>query len=227
MRTLHDTWRSSRRGFTIVELLVVIAMVVIVMSMSAPRIFKSLHMSRLRAEANHLLTTFRFSQGMAAIQRAQHNVHFNLDDQSYYVTRDASRGDDFEMQGTQLGTGTSSLFPGEVVRYTPDNPLDAENAESESVWVDDTANTNRGGAGLVDIFDEERHQMPSGVLIAKIVDGRGEEIATGEFVLPMTPQGRAVPAAVYLTTQRDDSPYYIVTIEANGLSRVDVEQRAQ
>jgi type II secretory pathway pseudopilin PulG len=222
----HAPRHVRTTGFTIVELLVVIAMLVIVMSISAPRIFRSLHMNRLRNEANFLLATLRYSQGMAAIQRAQHDIHFNLAKQTYYVTREASRGDDFEMEGTQLGTGTSSLFPGETVRYLPGEEETPEEEQPDDVWPEEGTPTNlRNRAGPVAIFDEERHEIPVGIMIHKIVDGRGEEITDGEFTLPLTPQGRAVHTSIYLGTMQESDPFYVVTVHANGLAEIEVEER--
>jgi hypothetical protein len=63
-------------------------------------------------------------------------------------------------------------------------------------------------------------------MIHKIVDGRGEEITTGDFTLPLTPQGRAVHTSIYLGTTQESDPYYIVTVHANGLAEIEVEERS-
>jgi len=205
------------------ELIVVIAMMAIVLSISAPRIFKTLYRGKLRSEANNLMTTFRYSQGMAAVQRATYRVHFNLENQEYYVTRDAGRGDDFELTDDDLtSSGSSGLFPGESSRYMPDSDDDSEGKNTD--WYDDeNTNSCRNSAGKVSIFDEETHKLPGEIKILKIVDGRGDEISEGTFEVPLDPQGRSFETTIYFGKKDEDTLKYLVHIGANGIAEVIVE----
>lgn len=210
-------------AFTLLELIVVISMMAIVLSVSAPRIFKTLHRGKLRSEANTLMTTFVYSQGMAAIQRATYRVHLDLDKQEYYVSRDAGRGDDFELTEDDLtSSGGSGLFPGESSRYMPDS-ADKQN-DNDDDWTDEeNINSNRNAAGRVSIFDEETHKLPKEIKILKIVDGRGDEISEGKFEVPLNPQGRSIDTTIYFGKKEDDPLKYKVHIRANGLTEVIVE----
>jgi len=208
------------------ELIVVISMMAIVLSVSAPRIFKTMQRGKLRSEANNLMTTFKYSQGMAAVQRATYRIHFNLDNQEYYVTRDAGRGDDFELTEDDLssyGSGGSGngLFPGENSRYMPDS--DDESDDEIELYGEENSNSNRNSAGRVEIFDEETHKLAGEIKILKIVDGRGDEISEGTFEVPLDPQGRSFETTVYLGKSDDDVLKYIVHIGANGIVKIIIE----
>jgi len=207
------------------ELIVVISMMAIVLSVSAPRIFKTMYRGKLRGEANHLMTTFKYSQGMAAVQRATYRIHFNLDNQEYYVTRDAGRGDDFELTEddlTSYGSSGSGLFPGENSRYMPDS--DDESNDEDIEWYDeDNANSNRNAAGRVEIFDEETHKLQGEIKILRIIDGRGDEISEGTFEVPLDPQGRSFETTIYLGKSDEDVLKYLVHIGANGIVEVIIE----
>lgn len=188
------------RAFTLVELLVVLVVMVIVAAAAAPRIFSSLATTRLRAETQRLLAALQYAQGMAALQRTRFRFHFNLDDQSYYVTRDPAPGDDFELEGTGSLRGPD-YFPGpSLFAGSSPNADDATNASDR-----------------VDIFDADTHSLPRNVLITKIIDPRGDEISSGSFSLVLDPLGTASQAAIYLTTDRPNDPLYVIRIGANGI----------
>ena len=212
-------------AFTMLELIVVIAMLAIVMAVSAPRIFKTLYRGKLRGEANTLMSAITYSQGMAAIQRATYRVHFNIDNNEYYVTRDAGRGDDFELTEDDLTTsGGSSLFPGESARFSPE---ESDNDE-EDIYFDDEAcsSSNRNAAGRVSIFDEETHKLPAEIKILKIIDNRGDEYNDGTFELPLDPQGRSIDTTVVIGKSEDDLKYEI-HIGANGIIETTVDDENQ
>jgi type II secretory pathway pseudopilin PulG len=216
-------YKNKYSAFTMLELIVVISMMAIVLSISAPRIFKTLYRGKLRSEANNLMTTLKYSQGMAAVQRATFRVHFNLDNQEYYVTRDAGRGDDFELTDDDLtSSGSSGLFPGESTRYMPDSGDDRENKNDD--WYDEeNTGSNRNSAGRVSIFEEETHKLPGEIKILKIVDGRGDEMSEGTFEIPLDSQGRSFETTIYFGKSDEDKLKYLVHIGANGIVEVITE----
>lgn len=205
MTRRHDMGGSVCGGFTMLELLVVIMIAIIIAGVAAPRIFGTLATSRLRSETQRLMAAMQYCQGMAALQRTPYRFHFNLDEQCYYVTRDPSKGDDFELEGTGTlggadGYGRPSLYAGTRSR--------GEDAASNS--------TDR-----VDIFDSDTHYLPRRVVMLKIVDGRGEEITSGNHSVVLDPKGTAVETAIYLTTDREKDPVYIVRLGANGITEIE------
>jgi len=202
-----------------IELMVVVAMLAIVMAVSAPKIFKSLYVGRLRGEANTIMSAIVYCQGMAAIQRATYRVHFDIDKQEYYATRDAGRGDDFELTEDDLtASGSSGLFPGQSARFMPDSDKedDADFFDEENVC------SNRNAAGRISIFDEETHKLPKNIKILKIIDGRGDEFIEGAIDIPLDPQGRSIDTTVVLGKSENDLKYKI-HIGANGLTEIIVE----
>jgi len=209
MRCGETTRRRRCRGFTLIELMVVIMIAVVIAGVAMPRIFGSMANSRLRSEAQRLMAALQYCQGLAALQRTAYRFHFNLDEQSYYVTRDASKGDDFELGET----GTL----GGMDRYT---------YGGASLYAGDTyrgADAGSNVTGRVDIFDSDTHYLPRNVVMVKVVDGRGEEITSGSHSVALEPKGTAVETAVYLTTDRENDAVYIVRLGANGVTEIERE----
>ncbi len=221
-------------GFTLLELIVVIVIIGVLAGVSAPKIINSLNAGKLRSEANQILTTMRYAQGMAAMQRATYKIKFNLgnskfDDekkfavQSYELIRDESRNDFFEFTDDDLmASGESSLFPGQQNRGVPakdDFDYKDDKDQDKEFYEDDSANSNRNLAGTVDIFDEKTHKLPSGVKIIKIVDGRDDfEVTDGEYIIPIDPKGHSLDSYIYLTSSGKHPLTYIIHIGMNGLS---------
>ncbi|NLF39074.1 prepilin-type N-terminal cleavage/methylation domain-containing protein [bacterium] len=217
--------RNARNsGFTLFELIVVISIIGIVMAVTMPKFLRSLTAGRLRSESIQLLTAIRYAQGMAAVQRATYLLHVDLDNQSYYLTREASRSDDFELTDQDmLSSGQSSLFPGQTAQTLPRSQY---SFSSTPVYQpeEEEGLTNRNAAGRVDIFDEEAHEMPPGIRIAMVVDVRGEEISDGTFSIPFDPQGGSIETEIVLSTDRDeDNAVAVVHISATGLTEVIIE----
>ena len=214
--------KNKIKAFTLLELIVVIAMLAIIMTVSAPRIFRSLYLGKLRSEANTIMSVIVYCQGMAAIQRATYRIHLNIDKQEYYVTRDEGRGDDFELTEDDLTASGSSLFPGESANYMPDTGDEEEKSDDDIFLDDENISSNRNAAGKVSIFDEETHKLPQEIKILKIIDGRGEEITDGSVDIPLDPQGRSIDTTIVLGKSEDDVKYK-VHVGANGLTDIITE----
>jgi len=204
---------AAPRAFSLVELIIVIAIMGIIAAVMVPKYASSLSRSRTRDESNRLLAASRFGQGMAALQRATYWLKINLDTQSYCLERGASRGDDFDVSTDQLsagGYGSSSYT-------TPSLPTGEEGKP--------VAGAGRSAAGSVDIFDEAAHTLPLGVWFIKVADASGAEFSSGEYAIPLDPRGFACDTTIYLSSDREKGDVYSVHIGANGLTEVNVERK--
>ena len=213
-----------QRGFTMLELIVVVVIIGIIAAVSMPKFVKSMTVTRIRNEANFLKATIKYLQGMAAMQRVTYTIKINLDSQSYQAHRGLGRSDDFKLSTEDMvGGRNDSLFPGETTSYTPDN----EDVFADDMFVDEeeVTATNRNIAGKVKIFDEEQHRMPTGVKIKKIIDGRGEEYTEGTYEITLNPKGYSVETVLHIGTEAENELEYIVNIGANGLVSIDVDRK--
>ncbi len=226
------------KGFSLLELIVVIAIVGIIAGVTAPKIINTLNVGKLRGEANKILSTLRYAQGMAAMQRATYKIKFNLgnfafDDekefsqQSYQLIRDESRSDYLEFTDEDLmSSGESGLFPGQQKRFMPSaDDFDYKDEEEQELFEEDIAASNRNIAGIVEIFDEKVHKLPPGIKIEKIIDGRDEfDITDGEYTIPINPKGRSLDSYIYISSSRKNAPVYIIHLGMNGLSEMYINE---
>jgi len=210
-------WHLRRpRGYTLIELLVVITIMGIIAGVAIPKVIGSLYSGKQRSEAFQLVTAIRYAQGMAALQRAPYRLHFDLDNQSYYLSRDQSRSDEFDLNADTLGS-MGSLTP----------PM-AEEAAGDG---DEDGNNDAGfsAAGRVALFEHDSHQLPTGVSIERIIDGWDEEFVSGTHELILDPKGTSSGARIYLVAERRNSPRYVIRVGANGLCRLtrDTQRRTK
>ncbi len=226
--------QKLRSGFTLLELIVVIAIVGILAGVSTPKIIYSLNAGKLRGEANKILTTLRYAQGMAAMQRATYRIKFNLGNsefndekkfaaQSYQLIRDESRNDDFEFSDNDLDrSSVNDMLGGQQRRGLPANDdfdYKEDKNYDDDYYEDENIVSNRNMSGPVDIFDKAEHKLPSGVKITKIIDIRDDfEITKGVHDIPINPKGRSIDSYIYLTSSGKNPSVYIVHIGMNGLS---------
>lgn len=216
--------QAMPRGVTMLELIVVVIILSIIMAVATPKIVKSMTVTRMRNEANYLKSAVKFFQGMSALQRVVYTIHFDLDKQTYHVSRGIAKSDDFTLTtDDMIGGRSDSLFSGDSISYLPE----IEETYEDEILLDEDeiAITNRNIAGRVKIFDEESHSMPPGIKIIKIIDGRGEEYTEGQYMLSLDPKGFSVDTLVRIGTDDEYEPVYVVHVGANGIVRIDVEHR--
>ena len=71
-----QTSHRSRGGFTLIELMVVIALVAIILAIAAPSFRSMIEMQRLRSITSQLVTDFQFARSEAVARRALVGVAF-------------------------------------------------------------------------------------------------------------------------------------------------------
>lgn len=69
--------RRSPRGFTLVEVLLVVAIILIVSAITMPLFMRSYHASNLRSAARTVVTAGKYARNMAVLQQKQMTVFFN------------------------------------------------------------------------------------------------------------------------------------------------------
>ena len=227
--------QKSNKGFTLLELIVVVVIIGILAGVSAPKIISSLNAGELISETNHLLTTLRFAQGMSAIQRATYKIKFNLGNseydeekkfvnQSYELVREESKYDIFELTDDDMtsysdGLQSSAMPSKDDFDYKDDDDNQQEDTEKN-------VSSNRNLAGSVDIFDENPYPLPMGVKIIKIVDVLDDfEVTEGEFTIPFNPKGQSYETYIYLKSSSKNSATYIVHVNMNGISEAYLEEK--
>ena len=92
----------KERGFTLIETLVVIAIIGIIMLMAYPNIRNSLEMRSLENEAREILTTLQQAKFQAVKTKLNHRVNFDssLGYWVYYIEREVSFDNWVEVPGT-------------------------------------------------------------------------------------------------------------------------------
>lgn len=204
-------------GFTLLEIIVVIAIVAIFLGVATPRFIHTVRFGELRGTAERLVTTIRYAQGMAAIQRAPYRLVINIDNNTFYLARDAVAHDDFAFDESDLVTPQSSLFPGQPMRTTP---FSRREDTVDTFFSREDMQTNAPG-GRVAIFDGETEFIaPRDVSILRVVDARGDIIEEGTHTMTFSPQGMTQETRIYLSFSQDDSVYFIVDVAYNGTSRM-------
>lgn len=212
---MMKTYRYS--GFTLLELLVVIGMIIIVTGVTAPRVISGFRYGELKGAADQLLTTARYAQGMAAIQRATYSLTVDLTKNSFYISRSAQKNKDFTLSDNDFIAGESSLFPGQKINSMPD---DWNDDVVDPFYSTSESSTNET-SGRIAIFDDEAEYVCGyGVVIDKVEDGRGRTITEGKHTVPFTPHGTAQETTIYFTLRSKNTAKYIVHIAHNGSTRM-------
>jgi prepilin-type N-terminal cleavage/methylation domain-containing protein len=84
--------RRARRGFTLLELLIVLTIVAVVVGIGLPR-FESVFDVRIKSAVRKLIGTVRFTFAESAIKKGYYRLFYNLDEQRYYIRRLAATGE--------------------------------------------------------------------------------------------------------------------------------------
>ena len=104
--------RTVRKGFTLIEILLVVVLLGIIAGAAFPSLGKSYTMMRLQVEANDLSYAMRYAQGKAIAEKRKHRLEFNSDFSKYFILEDS--GNDVEFEGDE----DSSYVDGEYRRFS-------------------------------------------------------------------------------------------------------------
>jgi prepilin-type N-terminal cleavage/methylation domain-containing protein len=126
IRLLKAGGRMKARGFTLIESLLVIAIIGIIMLMAYPNIKNSLEVRSLENEAREILTTLQQAKFQAVRTKLNHRVNFDNSPGYwvYYIEREVSFNNWVEVPGTIRKSIPNKLtttinLPGQVVVFSP------------------------------------------------------------------------------------------------------------
>ncbi|MCK4307512.1 prepilin-type N-terminal cleavage/methylation domain-containing protein [candidate division WOR-3 bacterium] len=110
-----------KKGFTIVEMMVVIAMMGIIGSIAIPSFRNYIVRMRLTRARDEILSTLKLARARAMSERIVYRVSFNTADSSYSVGKDPDGDGTFTYEGTKpLPNGISFQTSGSDFEFYPD-----------------------------------------------------------------------------------------------------------
>jgi prepilin-type N-terminal cleavage/methylation domain-containing protein len=133
-RNIKDKYRDSsfenrKRGFTMAEMLVVLAIVSLFVVMTQIHLFGLLRKSTFRAQTQELVSTMQMAAASAAETGRRYEVIIDITEQSYALK---------ELAGSEIYADRPDETPGEIIIQ---NNL-TENCRLVYVWFDDGVDTN-------------------------------------------------------------------------------------
>ena len=67
----HQTLRAAQRGFTLIELMIVVTLVAVLISLTAPSFSRMLARGKLEGAASELVTDLQYARSEAVARNAQ------------------------------------------------------------------------------------------------------------------------------------------------------------
>jgi prepilin-type N-terminal cleavage/methylation domain-containing protein len=124
-----SSFKNRKRGFTMAEMLVVLAIVSLFVVMAQIHLFGLLRKSTFRAQTQELVSTMQMAVASAAETGRRYEVIIDITEQSYALK---------EIAGSEIYADRPDETPGEIIVQ---NNL-TENCRLVYVWFDDGVDTN-------------------------------------------------------------------------------------
>ena len=151
MRTLA----TGKKGFTLIEIIVVMAIISILASMTIPRLYAGSRSSRLRGSARRLLVAAQYARNFATSHRAKCRLMIDRNNQQYvlaYQKNPQHNPYEFVTLGTSLGK-TQSLSKGISFARLRIQPRRNPNQPAEQVDYVTFDPTGQADAAVLEITD--------------------------------------------------------------------------
>ena len=79
--------KKSQAGFTLLEIIVVMVMIVVIMGFFSSGMMKSLDKAKIRAVSKDLVSAIRYTRGQAVVKHEQKTITFNVKEKTYKAPR--------------------------------------------------------------------------------------------------------------------------------------------
>ncbi len=171
------TTSNAEGGFSLMEIMVVLAIIAVLSSISMPALRGFAAMRRLKTSAQAIVDTLSFARDMAITERNTHLVVFDIDGNRYWL----ASSETFDIQNPVASAGRT---------------IESAQANGQQVMV---ARTD-GVMGIP-------RPLNTGVSIASLVttqNGVNQQIVTGVDYVYFTPTATSVETVVYLRNANDD-----------------------
>ena len=124
---------KQRSGFTLIEILLVIAVLVIIAGMTLPSMGHFIPSLTLKQTSEHLADTMRLAQTRALAYRKPLRLVFDQQFSSFHIEEAASLANDDETKYEPLAgrLGKSQSLPGNIVITAPDTLLFSADGQME------------------------------------------------------------------------------------------------
>ena len=79
--------KKHNTGFTLLEILVVMVMIVVIMGFFSSNMMKSLDKAKIRSASKDLVSALRYTRGQAVVKHEQKTITFNVKEKTYKAPR--------------------------------------------------------------------------------------------------------------------------------------------
>jgi type II secretion system protein H len=173
------------RGFTLVELLVVLTILVLLAALAAPAFTRQYHEAKLQAAARDLVALMRYARSQAVVEGTTYRLNIDRDGGRLWITR-------YENQNTEPGA--------EPMFVRDESVLGAERKLPEQVKI---LELQLGDEALAQLSDEALEAMGA---------DRGRPNEEGTPYIAFTPAGTTDGARILVANDYEDR--LVVTLDA-------------
>ena len=190
--------RTSKKpkGFTLLELIVVIAMIAVIAAIAFPRLDPFLPQRRLKSAARILSGTITMVYGEAIAKNKTYRLYIDPSDDKYWITEVTTLESEDEPSVIGLTLGTSF----ELLDYTEGGRDIEETAPTEPMFAPKS--------------------LPQGVHFSFVeIGGAAGSFGPGTKYIEFSPLGIASPATIHLINE-DDEGFAVAYDGVTGIPRL-------